>query len=147
MSDPQTRYRPQVGTHRRYPTSADRPPSYQRDAWINRLLYAGAVIANLVLSALAIQLGTGRIPIPEGWAWAVPILSAAITGALMFLPRAGSETISAQVNSLAEMGIRRRDMLVVPKPTSPVRAPVSEPNPVQADQPDVTGQTGQSPLP
>lgn len=85
----------------------------------SRALYALAVIANFVLTSFAIQLGAGRVPIPEAWEWITPLISAAVTGALMFLPRAGAEHIAQQVDLLSEQGVRKRDMVVVAKDDLP----------------------------
>lgn len=82
---------------------------------VSRALYALAVIANFVLTSFAIQLGAGRVPIPEAWEWITPLISAAVTGALMFLPRAGAEHIAQQVDILASQGVRKRDMVVLEK--------------------------------
>lgn len=82
-------------------------------ATMSRVLYALAVIANFILTAFAIQLGAGKVPIPEAWSWVIPLISAAVTGTLMFLPRVGSEHISAQVDALKAVGVEKRDMIVV----------------------------------
>lgn len=84
-------------------------------AMMSRVLYALAVVANFVLTAFAIQLGGGRVPISADWQWAVPLITAAVTGAMMFLPRVGSESISVQVDALKAQGVAKQDMLVVPK--------------------------------
>lgn len=81
----------------------------------SRVLYAVGVIANFALTAFAVQLGAGKIPIPEAWSWVVPILAAIVTGAMMFLPRVGSEPISVQVDALTAQGFSKRDLAVVPK--------------------------------
>lgn len=80
---------------------------------VSRALYALAVIANFVLTAFAIQLGAGKVPIPEASQWTVPLISAAVTAALMFLPRAGAEDLARQVDALKQAGVPRRQMVVV----------------------------------
>lgn len=80
---------------------------------ISRVLQGAAVIASFVLTAFAVELGKGTVPIPEQWQWTVPILNAAITGALIFLPRPGSERLAAQVDHLKAQGVPKSDMMVV----------------------------------
>lgn len=86
--------------------------------FVSRTLYALAMIANFVLTAFAIQLGAGKVPIPPGWEWTIPLIAAAVTGAMMFLPRAGSEPISMQVDRLQAQGYAKREMIVVPDLTA-----------------------------
>ena len=69
-----------------------------------RLLYITLVLLNLALGAFALQLGAGKVPIPADWQWTVPIIMAVVTGAGMFLPKAGREDISALVG---EVGVNR----------------------------------------
>ena len=83
------------------------------DPIVSRMLYASAVVGNLALGAFSVQLAAGAVPLPTGWAWAVPILQAAITGLMMFLPRAGAEDIAAQVDDLKATGVPKRDMVVL----------------------------------
>ncbi len=72
------------------------------------------MLANVALGAFAIQLAGGKVPIPEAWAWTIPILLAVVTTASTLLPRAGSEGLAAQVDALKSQGIEKRDMVVLP---------------------------------
>lgn len=78
-----------------------------------RLALGALLLLNLALGAFAIQLAAGKVPIPEAWAWAVPILQAVVMGATTLLPRAGSENLAAQVDALKADGVDKRDMVVV----------------------------------
>lgn len=83
---------------------------------LNRALQAGAVILSFVLTAFAIELGKGTVPIPAEYQWLVPIINAAVTGALIFLPRPGSEMLARQVDHFrSEHHLSRADLQVVPK--------------------------------
>jgi hypothetical protein len=93
---------------------------------VNRILYAAAVVANLALGAFSVQLAAGAVPLPAGWSWAIPILQAAITGLLMFLPREGSYGIASQVDALKARGVHREDMVVLEQ-NEAVRAVVDDP--------------------
>lgn len=57
----------------------------------NAILYGGLMVANAVLCQLAIELGAGRVPLPESWQWVVPILSAGLVALTSLLPRIGAE--------------------------------------------------------
>lgn len=85
----------------------------------SRVLYAAGCVVNLALTAFAIQLGAGNVPIPTSLIWTVPILTAVVTGLMAFLPRVGSEPIAQQVNALAAQGVHKRDMAVVQKEDAP----------------------------
>lgn len=43
--------------------------------------------ANAVLAQLAIELGRGQVPIPAGYEWTVPLLSAALVALTATLPK------------------------------------------------------------
>lgn len=45
--------------------------------------------ASAVLSQLAIELGRGTVPIPHGWEWVVPLISAALVALTARLPKIG----------------------------------------------------------
>lgn len=82
---------------------------------LNRVLQAGAVILSFLLTAFAVELGKGTVPIPQSYAWTVPIINAGITGALIFLPRPGSEMLARQVNHFrSKHNLSRSDLKVVP---------------------------------
>jgi hypothetical protein len=82
---------------------------------VNRVLQASAVILSFVLTAFAIELGKGTVPIPDQYQWLVPIINAAVTGALIFLPRPGSEMLARQVDHFrTEHQLSRSDLKVVP---------------------------------
>lgn len=90
--------------------------------YVSRALYGLAIIANYGLTAFAIQLGAGKVPIPDRWEWAVPILSAVVTATLILLPKGGHENLSADADALVgrvdeRTGrvIRHRDLTVVTK--------------------------------
>lgn len=79
----------------------------------SRILYAAAIVVSYALTAFAIQLGAGKVPISDDWQWVVPIVSAVVTGMLTLLPRAGSEGLAQQVDALKARGVHRSDMRVV----------------------------------
>lgn len=82
---------------------------------INRLLQVAAVVLSFTLTAFAIELGKGTVPIPPEYQWTVPILNAAITGLLIFLPRPGSERLAREVDHWrSEHHLSRSDLTVVP---------------------------------
>lgn len=85
----------------------------------NRVALGALILLNVALGAFAIQLAAGAVPIPEAWAWVVPILLAVVTAATTLLPRVGSENLAQQVNALAAQGVRKRDMRVVPWDDAP----------------------------
>lgn len=85
----------------------------------NRVALGALVLLNVALGAFAIQLAAGAVPVPESWAWVVPILLAVVTAATTLLPRAGSETLASQVDTLQAQGVRKRDMRVVPWDDAP----------------------------
>jgi hypothetical protein len=80
---------------------------------VSRVLYIFLFCLNLVIGAFLIQLGAGKVPIPDTWQWATPLLLAGLNGLAMFLPRAGGEFIAQQVDALKARGVARRDMVVV----------------------------------
>lgn len=80
---------------------------------VYRIAYGLAVVLNLGLGAFLTLLATGAVPVPQGWAWATPVVIAAVTGACALLPRLGSEHLSSQVDLLASKGIQKRDMVVM----------------------------------
>lgn len=88
---------------------------------VSRVLYIAAVVLNYGLTAFAIELGKGNVPIPTQWQWIIPILSAVVTALLMFLPRYGGELIARQVDRLKSQGVRRRDMQVREFPAATAR--------------------------
>jgi len=49
--------------------------------------YGTLAVLNLMLTAFAVELGAGRVPIPAEAQWVVPVLVAGLTGATMLLPR------------------------------------------------------------
>lgn len=79
----------------------------------NRAIYIAAIVFSYALSQFAIELGKGTVPIPPEWQWVVPILNAAITGALMFRPRVGYEDIAQQTDLMTAQGHKKRDLVVV----------------------------------
>lgn len=82
---------------------------------LNRLLQVAAVVLSFTLTAFAIELGKGTVPIPPEYQWTVPILNAAITGLLIFLPRPGSERLAREVDHWrSEHNLSRADLRVVP---------------------------------
>ena len=85
------------------------------NATISRVALGALILLNVALGAFAVQLAAGKVPVPETWAWAVPILLAVVTAATALLPRAGSEGIAQQVDALREQGYHRADLTVVPK--------------------------------
>lgn len=82
---------------------------------VTRAGYALAIVLSYGLTAFAIQLGAGKVPIPEAWQWTVPIIGALITASLMLLPRPGAVNLAQQVDQLAAQGIQKRDMVVMPR--------------------------------
>lgn len=107
---------------------------------VSRILQIAAVIASFVLTAFAIELGKGTVPISEEWRWTVPIINAAVTGALIFLPRPGSERLAAQVDDLKARGVPKSDMLVV---TQEEAAAAFAANTAPGDRPFTPEQVGQ----
>lgn len=57
-----------------------------RDKRVAAGLYSLAIVANAGLTALGVVLANGAAPVPEAWAWAVPVLVAMITAATAELP-------------------------------------------------------------
>lgn len=51
------------------------------------LAYSALAILNAILMQFAVELGGGRVPIPDGWRWAVPIASAGLVALTALLPR------------------------------------------------------------
>ena len=82
-----------------------------------RVAFGALILLNVALGATAIQLAAGQVPIPEVWAWVVPILQAVIVAATTLLPRVGSEQIAAQVDALKDAGVPKHEMIVVPAGT------------------------------
>lgn len=103
--------------------------------YVSRFLYGAAIIASYALTAFAIQLGAGRVPISDDWQWVVPILSAVVTGLLTLLPRVGSEHIAMQTDALKARGVPRHEMVVLSEaeavqclgaPVAPATRPVRQ---------------------
>jgi hypothetical protein len=82
---------------------------------ISRIALGALILVNIALGAFAIQLAAGKVPIPESWAWTVPILQAVVVAATALLPRAGSEEIAGQVDALRAGGVPRSEMVVLSK--------------------------------
>lgn len=51
--------------------------------------YAALIIGAAMIGQFAVELGAGRVPIPDSMAWAVPILLAGLQALGAFLPRPG----------------------------------------------------------
>lgn len=83
---------------------------------MNGAAYATLAVLSALLTAFAVQLGAGKVPIPDDWQWVVPILSAGLVAVTSLLPRIGSEPISSQVDALRERGYQRKDLRVIPQP-------------------------------
>lgn len=49
--------------------------------------YSTLAILNAILMQFAVELGAGRVPIPDAWRWAVPIASAGLVALTALLPR------------------------------------------------------------
>lgn len=67
--------------------------------------YAALIVAAAMVGQFAIELGAGRVPIPESMAWAVPILLAGLQALGAFLPRPGQmdvTKITTKIESPAE---------------------------------------------
>ena len=51
------------------------------------ILYGALIVLNAVFAQLAVELGAGRVPLPAGLVWLVPIVVAGLTSLTMLLPR------------------------------------------------------------
>lgn len=50
--------------------------------------YAGLMVAQAMVTAAAIQIAAGQVPVPAAWAWALPIVQAGLVTLAMLLPSA-----------------------------------------------------------
>lgn len=99
----------------------------------NRALYGLVIVASYGLTAFAVQLGAGKVPIPDEWEWVLPILSAVVTATLTLLPRVGNEGIAAQSDALKARGIPKHEQVLVTKDEAAVALAVA-PTPSLAAQ-------------
>ena len=51
------------------------------------IVYGALIVLNAVLTQIAVELGAGRVPLPSGLVWLVPIVVAGLTSLTMLLPR------------------------------------------------------------
>lgn len=54
-----------------------------------RLVYGALAVLSMMLTALQGELVQGRVPIPAGMSWLIPVIVAGIIGATALLPRVG----------------------------------------------------------
>lgn len=58
------------------------------------LSYALLIVGAAMIGQFAVELGAGRVPIPDSWSWCVPILLAGLQALGAFLPRPGQMDVT-----------------------------------------------------
>ena len=48
--------------------------------------YAGLIVMQAMCSQLAIEIGSGRVPMPERWQWILPVAQAGLMALSLLLP-------------------------------------------------------------
>lgn len=97
----------------------------QRSDW-QVIWYSLAIIANVMLSSLALQLALGKVPIPVEWSWMVPVIIAGTTALTAMLPKLGSEKPTLPPALTAADSVIRVHLTHEPAPRSPA-VPTAEP--------------------
>lgn len=70
-------------------------------------LYGLAMVANVGLAELGVQLGAGNVPVPENARWVVPIAVAMITAATATLPKLNAKRRARTRSARLEWGVSR----------------------------------------
>jgi len=65
------------------------------------VLTVGLAVLGAVLGQVAIELGAGRVPVPAGYAWLIPIANAGLVVLVAHLPSPASRGRAASYGSLS----------------------------------------------